>query len=394
MPTLSSVPSASSRTPGASHRRRIGVVSTFPPQLCGLATFASALADSLQEAGHIVDRVCVDDGSGAGSGGSGFAAVLKNGVHASIGRVAGALSHCDAVIVQHEYGIYGGADGDEVLDLLSTLTVPTIVVLHTVPLVPTPHQREVLERVCAVADGVVVMSQAAHDRLLDLYTVDAHDVAVISHGATLAAPGTGADGDEVPELLTWGLIGPGKGIEHAIDAVAILHKSGVAARYTVAGVTHPKVFAARGDVYRHSLIRRAEDNGVSRSVVFDDSYRTVPELTRFVASATVIVLPYDSRDQVTSGVLIDAVAAGRPVIATAFPHAVEMLGSGAGVVVPHGDPDALADAIRTVLVDGDVCAGMAAEAQRLAPTLSWASVAAAYVHLSRRLTPQGARIAI
>ncbi len=97
------------------------------------------------------------------------------------------------------------------------------------------------------------------------------------------------------------------------------------------------------------------------------------------------MLPYDSTDQVTSGVLVDAVAAGRPVVSTAFPHAVELLGSGAGLVVPQRDAAALAGAIRSVLTDPELAASMAAEAQRLAPELSWTAVAGRYDDLAGHL---------
>ncbi len=97
---------------------------------------------------------------------------------------------------------------------------------------------------------------------------------------------------------------------------------------------------------------------------FDDAYRDLPALTELITSADVVVLPYDSLEQVTSGVLVDAVAAGRPVVSTAFPHAVELLDSGAGLVVPQRDPAALAHAIRSVLTDPGLAAGMAAEARR------------------------------
>src|SRR5581483_8342883 len=98
------------------------------------------------------------------------------------------------------------------------------------------------------------------------------------------------------------------------------------------------------EAYRHGLIEQAWRSGVAASVSFDAEYRDVASLTSLVQEAAVVVLPYDSRDQVTSGVLVDAVAAGRPVVATAFPHAVELLDSGAGIVVPHANPAALAHA--------------------------------------------------
>jgi polysaccharide biosynthesis protein PslF len=128
--------------------------------------------------------------------------------------------------------------------------------------------------------------------------------------------------------------------------------------------------------------------GVADSVHFDTGYRTVAMLTALAQSAAVVALPYDSTDQVTSGVLVDAIASGRPVVATAFPHAVELLGSGAGIVVGHDDPNALAAALRRVLTQPRLAGAMAAEARRLAPALAWSVVAGAYMDMSRRLLAQ------
>src|SRR5437773_8794027 len=114
-------------------------------------------------------------------------------------------------------------------------------------------------------------------------------------------------------------------------------------------------------------MEQARSSGVGDSVHFDKGYRSVATLTELVQSAAVVVLPYDSRDQVTSGVLVDAIAAGRPVVATAFPHAVELLSTGAGIVVPHQNSAALAHALRRVLTEPDLAEEMAEEASRIAP---------------------------
>ena len=156
----------------------------------------------------------------------------------------------------------------------------------------------------------------------------------------------------------------------------------------VAGRTHPKVLAADGEAYRDARMEQARSSGVADSVHFDTGYRNVATLSALIQSAAVVVLPYDSTDQVTSGVLVDAIASGRPVVATAFPHAVELLASGAGIVVDHDDPDALASALRRVLTQPRLAGDMAAEARRLAPEMAWPVVAEAYLTLAQRLLTQ------
>ncbi|BCJ55279.1 hypothetical protein Asp14428_67540 [Actinoplanes sp. NBRC 14428] len=273
-------------------------------------------------------------------------------------------------------------DGDEVLPLLRALKVPAIVVLHTVLSTPSPMQRSVLERVVATADAVVTMTDTARRRLTEGYRIDARKVTVIPHGAgshTSAPRETLA----VPHLLTWGLLGPGKGIEWALRALALLGDLDPAPVYTVAGRTHPKVLEQHGDAYRESLRALAGDLGVAERVRWEDVYLDQGQLSRLIRSADVVVLPYDSTEQVTSGVLIEAVGAGVPVVATEFPHAVELLADGPGLLVPHQDPQAMAAAVRHVLAapsGPNLLAGLTG-----GPTLRWPAVAARYQSLAGRL---------
>lgn len=370
--------------------RRVGVLSTYPPSMCGLATFSAALVAELILAGDEVEVVVIDDGRDNSAWAQPAAMRLRNGVPSSVASTIVRLSSCDVVIVQHEYGIFGGPDGDEVLEVLAGLEVPAIVVLHTVPVHPSDHQRFVLEAVCDLAARVVVMTNTAGERLADGYRVDPSKVALIPHGATPPRPtdaSTTASDQHPLRLLTWGLLGPGKGIEHVLDALSLVKDVRRPIHYTVAGATHPKVFARDGDLYRNSLLAQARLLGVSSAVSFDDGYRNVADLMQFVATSSVVVLPYESRDQVTSGVLVDAIAAGRPVIATAFPHAKELLSDGAGIVVPHGDRAALAGAIRRTADDPDLLASMVARARELAPSLTWNAVAGQYRALCAGLAP-------
>jgi glycosyltransferase involved in cell wall biosynthesis len=391
--TLSTFPSSTFPVVdrGYSGAPSFGILSTYPPTPCGLATFSAALANGLNTHGADVSVVRVSDGPPP-SESTRVIGELVNGSPTSVAACTELLNQSDVAVIQHEYGIYGGVDGDEVVDIVDGLRVPSIVIAHTVLKDPTPHQRSVLEAVAARADHVIVMSEAASQRLRHGFDIDRHKVTTIPHGATVPKNGSVSRRGR-PTLLTWGLLGPGKGIERVIEAMGSLTDLPGRPRYLVAGRTHPKVLAADGEAYRDARVEQARCNGVADSVCFDTGYRNVSMLTDLIQSAAVVVLPYDSTDQVTSGVLVDAIASGRPVVATAFPHAVELLSSGAGIVVGHDDPDALASALRRVLTQPRLAGDMAAEARRLAPEMAWPVVANSYLSVAHKvLTHRRARV--
>jgi len=380
-----------------------GFLSTYPPTQCGLATFSAALLRHLtvQGSGDTAGVVrVVDEVQPAVH--PDVVAQLVNGSPRGTSVAAAALNRFDVAVVQHEYGIYGGRDGEDVLRVLAELTVPAIVVLHTVLSNPSPHQRQVLERIADVAGAVVVMSQTAARRLTDGYLVDMSKIQVIPHGALgnrRLSPAASFNPFEPvvllrkrPTVLTWGLIGPGKGIEWAIDAFAGLKDLDPAPRYLVAGQTHPKVLERDGEAYRSSLRARAEALGISANVEFDSDYRNVDSLMGLVGQADVVLLPYESTEQATSGVLIEAIAARRPVVATRFPHAVELLATGAGLLVPQRDSAAMTQALTRVLTEPGLAASMKAASGRIAPGLEWSAVADSYRQLADALS--GARAGV
>lgn len=361
--------------------RSIGLLGTYPPTQCGIASFAHSLVRNLDNAGTgiTVGVVRVMDAPGAPV--PRMVGSLRTDVSGTELAAADALNAFDVAIVQHEYGIYGGPDGDQLLAVLEHIRVPVVVVAHTVLARPTPRQATVLAQIVAASDAVVVMTDAARDRLVALYAADPDRVSVIRHGATVRVRGERLV-KRSPLVLTWGLLGPGKGIEWAIDALPRLRRLSPRPSYVVAGQTHPRVREHQGEAYRHMLQQRATDAGVADMVRFEDSYVDEGVLGRLIGRADVVVLPYDSTEQVTSGVLVEAVAAGKPVVATAFPHAVELLSSGAGLVVPHRDGQALGQALYRVLTEPGQALRMRAQAARIAPGLDWPSVADQYLALA------------
>ena len=394
-------------------RATYGFLSTYPPTQCGLATFNAALATQLNATGGAgVVRLLASDNV---SGGIELDHDAPRVVHTwhtdntgGWAAAANALNRFDVAVIQHEYGIYPGDAGAEVLPLVRALRVPSIVVLHTVLSHPDPLQRRVLERLAASADALVTMTDTARQRLIAGYAVEPRKISVIPHGAG-SHDGAPREDHDRPHLLTWGLLGPGKGIEWALRALALLQDGESAPVYTVAGRTHPKVLEQFGDASADKALSAAPDQaraladqanvyknqaevlGVTDAVRWMDVYLDQAELSRMIRSADVVVLPYDSTEQVTSGVLIEAVGAGVPVVATDFPHAVELLADGPGLLVPHQDPEAMAAAIRHVLAEP----GLAGRLTGLAggPTLRWPAVAARYQSLAARLLADRAPVA-
>ena len=353
------------------------MVSTYPPTQCGLATFSAALVEHLNLPAGSLGVVQVVDEPGSQLGPD-VVEQLVNGSADSAGAAVRRLNGYEVVVVQHEYGIYGGPDGADVLEIVDALMVPAIIVLHTVLQEPTESQRHILLRLLAAADVAVTMTHTARRRLIASYGADPSQVVVIPHGAVDHGPVPPVERRPAdrPLVLTWGLIGPGKGIEWAIDAMVGLRD--LRPRYLVVGRSHPKVVQRDGETYRDGLTERACDAGVDDILELDDRYLGVGELAELVQQADVVLLPYDSREQVTSGVLIEAIAAGRPVVSTAFPHAIELLADGTGLVVPQRDAVALEAALRRVLSEPGLADDLAGQAALKAPELLWASVADRY----------------
>lgn len=368
---------------------QFGFVSSYPPTHCGIATFSNSLLKAIGDIdAHTIGVVRLlgsPSDEDVRTSAPEVVSTISPGNPESMNSAIAALNARDIAVIQHEFGIFGGPDGDDVLVILRNLRVPSIVVLHTVLASPTWHQREIMNEICHKASAVVTMSEAARDRLLSTYSVEPSRIFAIPHGSPPFPHVRNRNVSANPIVLTWGLIGPGKGIEWAIEAFAHLKDMDPMPHYVVAGQTHPKVLAREGQAYRDQLQNQIDELGLSEFVELRSDYLDDYALANLVSSASVVLLPYDTTDQVTSGVLIEAVTAHRPIVATNFPHAVELLSQGIGLIVPHQDPIAIADALRRILQNPDVAQKMSERAGFMSARLLWPAVAARYVQLAKSL---------
>lgn len=360
----------------------VGIVSTYPPTRCGIARFTASHLEAIRDADPDIEvhvaRI-VDTPNGAASP----PVTMEFDPASAVGLRAAArhLNRLDLAIISHEFGIFGPDDGEAVVELAMTLDVPAITVLHTVLPEPTARQLRITRQLAEMTTPVV-LCRSACEMLVDRYGIDERVIETIPHGAHWSTQPPG----EPPyrKLITWGLLGPGKGLERAIEAVALLGDTDPPVTYQIVGRTHPNVVRHSGYSYRRGLEQMVRDLGLSDRIEFIDRYVSDDELFGLIRDADVVVVPYDNTEQVSSGVITEAVGIGRPVVATRFPYSEEMLGTGAGVVVDH-DPRALAEGIRS-LIDDPAAYRRACEASTdLSRRISWRTVGRQYSRLIRDL---------
>ncbi len=238
---------------------RTAFVSSYPPRRCGIATFTNELGRVTGDR-EVVVLHPPDE-----------ATPYPIEVHHRIRRderldyidVARALEPCvDVVSIQHEYGIWGGPDGEAVIDFVRALPLPAVATLHTVLRDPTDHQRAILTELVARSASTIVMSRAAATVLEAVYEVDPTRLEIIPHGvpdlpvvdSSVAKAGLELAGR--PVILSFGLLGPGKGYELALEALPTVVAAHPDVVYVIVGATHPDQIRTNGEAYRQSLVDR------------------------------------------------------------------------------------------------------------------------------------------
>jgi glycosyltransferase involved in cell wall biosynthesis len=378
---------------------RVAIVSTYRPRPCGIAVFSSDLRDALLEADSslFVEIVSIvrDDQSHPPE----VVATIHQDVAGDYAAAASELNRrdVDVVVIEHEYGIFGGDSGRYVLELANELTVPMVVTLHTVLENPNPDRADILRTLCERAALVMVFTETARRMVVDQGLVDADRVRVVPHGApdelTQAAWSDGvadhitSSSLQLPSLAgrtvlsTFGLISESKGLELAIRALPKITAAHPEVIYLIAGQTHPEVINKEGESYRHSLQRLVHDLDLCDHVCFIDRFLTIDELALLLARTDLYLTPYRSKDQIVSGALTFAVAAGCPVVSTPYFYAEDLLSSGAGVLVPFGASARLAAAVLDLLDSPVKLRTAQSEARRVGADLPWASVGKATLEL-------------
>ncbi len=340
---------------------RIALIGNYLPRRCGIATFTHDLRGALARATPGSDPmvIAMNDALGPYDYPSEVAFTIEEQDRSAYAAAADFLnvSNIDIVVVQHEFGIFGGPAGDYLLNLLGRLRMPVISTLHTVLTDPDDDQRRVIEALIVRSSRLVVMAEKGREILRATYNVPEEKIAVIPHGvpdqpfldSALAKDALGFGDRQV--LLTFGLLSPNKGIEHMLDAMPAILEADRDALYVVLGATHPNLVRSEGERYRDRLKAQAARLGVENSVRFIDGFVDEPTLLQYLAAADVYVTPYLHEAQITSGTLAISFGMGKPIVSTPYWHAKELLAADHGMLVPFADAPAMAAAIVRMLDD-------------------------------------------
>ncbi len=381
-------------------KSRVCLIGTYPPRECGIGTFTWDLRHAI-EGGY--DRFRLPDAPNANT--SSVIAMTNQGFdyeyppevvfeirhnNAKDYRLAAEyinFSDTDVVCLQHEFGIFGGAEGRLILDLLKNLRKPVVTTLHTILRQPETGYKETLQRIAKASDQIVVMNGLAIPMLRDVYGVSEEKISLIHHGvpdvpfvdSNYYKDKFGVEGKLV--ILTFGLLSRNKGIELMIEALPAVVERHADVVYIVLGATHPEVKRRQGEEYRFALKRRVRELGLENNVKFYETYVDAEGLKEFIGASDIYVTPYQSAEQIVSGTLAYAVGMGKAVVSTPYLYAEELLADERGRLVDFGDKQMLSEMLNELIEDDAGRHAMRKRAYQFGRQMTWEQVGREYVRV-------------
>lgn len=298
-------------------------------------------------------------------------------------------SSAHVVNLQHEFGLFGGVHGEYILPLLDSIKKPLVTNFHSILPNPNDRQKYIMQRVIERSDAVVAMTEASAKLLETIYDCPPQKVAIIYHGVPdfkfnhIQKHKKSLRANASPMILSSGLIGPGKGLEFVVEAMAKVAKELPKAKFYIVGQTHPNIVMEQGEAYRDGLKARIKELKISKNIVFVDKYVQDDDLVKYYQATDFFITPHLDPQQPMSGTLSYGLGAGRVCISTPYHYAKEILNDGSGILVDFRNSDQIADAILNTWADKTALLAMRKKAYAKGRLMTWPSVGARYLEFFR-----------
>ncbi len=373
-----------------SRRLDISVVSSYIPRQCGIATFTNDLVNSIRNlnsaGGHSVGITALNDITEGYKYSSEVKFEIKDKNIDDFKDAANFLniSNSDVINIQHEFGLYGGDAGSNILFLIEKLSKPVITTFHTILETPSEEQYKVVKEIGEMSSFLIVQSNRASRMLERIYKIPPEKIKFIPHGAhdvSFIDPAYYKDklqlsGKKV--ILTFGLLSPGKGIEDVINSLKYVVEKNPDVMYIILGATHPQVKRHYGESYRKTLENLVKKNELENNVMFINRFMDTDQLLEFLLMSDIYVSPYHNKEQIVSGTLTYALACGKAIISTPYWYAEELLCSERGVLVPFKNPEVMGKAISDLIIDENKRNKLRKNAYDAGREMIWSNIAESY----------------
>ena len=369
----------------------IAFLSTIPPRECGIATFTQDIIDAIDLNGVVNTNVIAVNNSVQRDYSDKVIYEINQKDQNDYIELAHKLnnSNIDILVIEHEYGIYGGDHGDYILDLVNNINIPVITTLHTILTEPNDKQKSIIKALSDKSAKIITMARNTSKLLQTIYEVPAYKIEVIHHGVPVKLVPARQSlknkfGYKDKQLIsTFGLLSPGKGIEYAIEALSKIATIEKNILYLILGKTHPD---QKNEAYREKLEALVIEHHLEENVKFVNKYLTKDEIIEYLQMSDIYMTPYLSKDQAVSGTLAYAVGYGRAIISTPYLYAKEMLSEERGLLAEFENSDSLFKCMKYILQNPNEKLRMEKNTIKLGKTMYWNVVAKKYTDVFFKIT--------
>ena len=367
-------------------------ITSYPQRACGIATFSRDLRESvLAVFGNSIHfSICaIETNPSENNYDFPVEYILEDKNHSSYSELAQIINQnheIDAVLIQHEFGLFGGELGENILIFLHEVKKPVITTFHTVLPNPSAKRKFVVKTIAQLSEKLIVMTQNSSAVLANEYGLASHQIEVIPHGTHLISL---KDKEELKRkyflndrkvLTTFGLINSGKGIETALFALPEIIKENPTSIYLIIGQTHPEVVKKEGEKYRNYLTQIIDELKLHNHTLFINKFVSNEDLLEFLQMTDIYLFTSKDPHQAVSGTFTYAMGCNCPIISTQFPHAIDSLGD-AGILISQNDSKQLSQSANYLFRNPEILNSMRINALEKTKSSSWQNSAIKHLTL-------------